>query len=146
MRIQERKAKIEPVAETYATSNQGTLRNQSSRYSLRKHLYLNHDQLPSPMRSRAFRLPSGNRRCVQTVTESDLACQLTLRSRCDGSALPSNQSSRDKLAQGVRRALQGGADNHDRRAKKDDFPSPEGIPDEDTGDGAEETANIVSCH
>jgi hypothetical protein len=59
-------------------------------------------------------------------------------------AKASNNSSHDQVSQAESRALQDGADDHDRRAQKDHFPSAEDITNKDGDNSTNEAADIVT--
>lgn len=100
-----------------------------------------HDQLPPPMRSRAFRLPRWNSRSVQTITKA-LFCK-SARFYPTGSYLPGHQSSRNEMAETKSRTLYRGTDYHDSRAEEDGPPSPQNISYPYSCDCPTETSNVV---
>jgi len=55
-----------------------------------------------------------------------------------------NNSSHDQVSQAESRTLQDGANDHDRRAQEDHFPSAEDITDKDGDNSTYEAADIVT--
>ena len=105
------KTKINPVRDHYSERDQRSF---------------DHDELTASVCLGAFRLPCGDGRGVETISNAR------------------KDTADDQVGQSVSSRLQNGTDDHNNGAKEDGPPPSEPVCNENTQDGANETAKVVA--